>query len=142
MATNSTTLSPQDPPMEGVATTVHGKLVLSQGLTRALDPNSVGGQFVEIPAIDLTPLTKEFPTTEETEKLVQDLRDACMRVGFFVIKNHGISWDIVERAFAASKQFFALPTETKRKYHESLSATFMGYEEPYYTNVDRLKKGG
>ncbi|PYH94568.1 Clavaminate synthase-like protein [Aspergillus ellipticus CBS 707.79] len=88
------------------------------------------------------PLTVEDPDPKAMEKLVNGLRDACSRVGFFIIKNHGIDWAIVERAFAGLKEFFALPMDEKMKVHQSLSPSYMGYEEPYYTNVDRLSKGG
>ncbi|KAL2820850.1 Clavaminate synthase-like protein [Aspergillus cavernicola] len=115
-------VAPAEPPMEGIAGVIKGKLVLSQGLERTLDPTG-------------------DPKPEDMEKLVAELRDACTRVGFFVIQNHGIEWPIVERAFAGLKEFFALPMETKKKVHQSLSPSYMGYEEPYYTNVDRLKNG-
>lgn len=131
-----------EPRMEGAAGVIDGKLVLSQGISRVLNAGGVSGQFDRIPVIDLTPLVSKDATPEDMEKLVEELRDACMRVGFFVIKNHGIDWAVVERAFAGSREFFSLPLETKLKVHQSLSKSFMGYEEPYYTNVDRLKKGG
>ncbi|CAG8394421.1 unnamed protein product [Penicillium salamii] len=140
MTTPVTTLS-DEPTMEGVAGIVKGKLVLSQGLERTLDPTGVSGNFDRIPVIDLMPLTVENPEPEAMEKMVNDLRDACSRVGFFVIKNHGIDWSIVERAFAGLKEFFALPMDAKMKVHQSQSPSYMGYEEPYYTNVDRLTKG-
>lgn len=128
--------------MEGVAGVMNGKLVLSQGISRTLNDNGVGGKFDQIPVIDLAALTSNAASPAALENLIKDLRDACTRVGFFVIKNHGIDWVIVERAFAGLKEFLSLPTETKMKVHQSLSPSFMGYEEPYYTNVDRLKKGG
>lgn len=129
------------PAVEGVAGIFDGKLVLSQGITRVLD-TGIGGDFSEIPVIDLSALVSDSATDAEKAKLIEDLRDACTRVGFFVVKNHGVDWAIVDRAFAGLKEFFALPMETKMKVHQSNSASFMGYEEPYYTNVDRLKKGG
>lgn len=128
--------------MDGVAGVIDGKLVLSQGISRKLSTGGVAGNFDRIPVIDLSALTSDTATTIDMDKLIEELRDACMRTGFFVIRNHGIDWAIVERAFAGLKQFFELPMEQKMKVHQSLSPSFMGYEEPYYTNVDRLKKGG
>ena len=119
---------------------VDGKLYLSQGIVRNLAPN--GDEFDSIPVIDLSAMISPNPDPIALEQLVAEIKDACMRVGFFVIKNHGIDWRIVETTFAALEEFFGLPMETKMEYHQGKSPSFMGYEEPYYTNVDRLKKGG
>ncbi|KAL4786913.1 hypothetical protein BJX76DRAFT_354726 [Aspergillus varians] len=55
--------------------------------------------------------------------------------------NHGINWTIVETAFDALEEFFSLPLESKLKIHQSASPSYMGYEEPYYSNIDGLSKG-
>ena len=127
------------PLMEGKAGVIDGKLVLSQGITRTLGGEA--GQFKEIPVVDLSPLTSPNATVDDRDRLVKELQDACKRVGFFVIKNHGIDWQIVENAFEAQEEFFSLPMEKKMQVHQSKSPSYMGYEEPYYTNVDRLAKG-
>jgi isopenicillin N synthase-like dioxygenase len=129
--------------MEGIAGIVNGQLHLSQGITRTLAPADGNvGQFTEIPIIDLSPMTSPTATPEDKSRLTAEIRDACMRVGFFIVKNHSIDWKIVENAFDALKEFFGLPMEKKMEVHESKSDSFQGYEEPYCTNVDRLKKGG
>ena len=128
--------------MVGAAGVINGKLVLSQGISRTLGSSELGGKFETIPVIDLSPLTSPNATKEQQDRLVEELRDACLRAGFFVIKNHGIDWQIVENSFDSLREFFSLPIEKKMKVHQSLSSSFMGYEERYYTNVDRLKKGG
>ena len=127
--------------MYGTAGVVNGKLQLSQGITRNLSRGGIGGQFTEIPVIDLSPMTN-LSSPEDKAKLVADIRAACSRVGFFVIKNHGIEWKIVDDAFDGLKEFFDLPMEKKMEVHQSMSDSYQGYEQPYYTNVDRLKKGG
>ncbi|KAL4786912.1 hypothetical protein BJX76DRAFT_364737 [Aspergillus varians] len=109
-------VAPHEPPMVGVAGVIKGKLVLSQGLERTLD---LAGN----------------PKPEDMENLVADLRDACTRVGFFVIQNHGIEWSIVERAFAGLKEFFALPMETKKKV-QSLSPSYMDLRESMTTSYE------
>jgi hypothetical protein len=128
--------------MYGTAGVANGKLQLSQGITRDLSRGGIGGQFTEIPAIDLTPMTNPSSSHEDKAKLVADIRAACSRVGFFVIKNHGIEWKIVDDAFDGLKEFFDLPMEKKMEVHQSMSDSYQGYEQLYYTNVDRLKKGG
>lgn len=142
MSTETTTLSTKRKPT-GRAGIVDGKLYLSQGIVRELAPaHGNGGEFDSIPVIDLSAMVSPSPDPIDLEKLVAEIKDACMRVGFFVIKNHGIDWSIVEATFTALEEFFGLPLQTKMEYHQSKSPSFMGYEEPYYTNVDRLKKGG
>ncbi|CAG8394391.1 unnamed protein product [Penicillium salamii] len=117
-----------------------GRIVLSQGISRSVSTTK-GGKFTSIPIIDLSPLISLTATPADMEKLVTDIRDACSTVGFFVIKNHGIDWSVVEDAFDAVEEFFNLPIETKMKIRQSTSPSFMGYEEPYYTNLDGLSKG-
>ena len=129
--------------MEGIAGIVNGQLHLSQGITRTLVPADGNvGQFTQIPIIDLSPMTSPTATPEDKSRLTAEIRDACMRVGFFIVKNHGIDWKIVVNAFDALEEFFGLSMEKKMEAHESKSDSFQGYEEPYCTNVDRLKKGG
>ena len=127
--------------MHGTAGIKDGKLYLSQGVTRALGSGD-GGKFTEIPVIDLSAMINPRASEEEKNQLISSIRDACTRVGFFVIKNHGIDWDIVEDSFSALEEFFGLPMEKKMEVHQNRSPSYMGYEQPYYTNVDRLKKGG
>ncbi len=43
--------------------------------------------------------------------------DAFSRTGFAVVADHGIDDALIDRALAATKAFFALPEEVKRRYH-------------------------
>ena len=43
--------------------------------------------------------------------------DAFSRTGFAVVADHGIDPDVIERALAATRAFFALPEAVKRRYH-------------------------
>ncbi|HXZ01164.1 MAG TPA: 2-oxoglutarate and iron-dependent oxygenase domain-containing protein [Stellaceae bacterium] len=47
------------------------------------------------------------------EPLARAVREACESVGFFYIASHGVPDALVERAFAASRRFHALPLEEK-----------------------------
>jgi isopenicillin N synthase-like dioxygenase len=47
------------------------------------------------------------------EHLSRKVAHACEKVGFFHIFNHGVPDVLIERAFAASRRFFALPLEQK-----------------------------
>ena len=59
------------------------------------------------------------------EPLAARLREVCENVGFFYLDNHGIDPAIIERAFAASRRFHALPLE--RKLEVALNADNVGY---------------
>src|SRR4029077_5109369 len=52
-------------------------------------------------------------------------RDACENVGFFYALNHGVPEALIDRAFAASRQFHALPPADKLKLR--LNQNNIGY---------------
>jgi isopenicillin N synthase-like dioxygenase len=87
--------------------------------------------FDEIPMIDLS-----LPRDE----LVARLRDACTRVGFFYIKNHGIPQDTIDRVFAAAQAFFHLDEEVKRRCHFTNTKALCGYEGLQNVYTDETRK--
>jgi isopenicillin N synthase-like dioxygenase len=50
------------------------------------------------------------------EAFAQELGQSFVDYGFAIVRDHGIPQDLIDRAEALSKQFFALPDEVKRKY--------------------------
>jgi isopenicillin N synthase-like dioxygenase len=64
-----------------------------------------------IPVIDYGPYFAGVPGA--LESVAADIADACENVGFFYALNHGVSDHTIERAFAASRRFYALPLEQK-----------------------------
>lgn len=48
------------------------------------------------------------------EELALQLRVALERVGFYLIRNHGISQTLIDAVFQSASQFFALPDEEKK----------------------------
>lgn len=66
----------------------------------------------EIPIIDIGSLLggAEGAVEEVAARIV----DACHRIGFFYISNHGIAPTTIERATTAMREYFALPVATKR----------------------------
>ena len=65
--------------------------------------------FDEIPIISLSGLDTE----EGFERIAHVLVETAHRVGFFYLSDHGISTDVMDQAFAASRRFFDLPTNVK-----------------------------
>ena len=46
----------------------------------------------------------------------QELGQSFVDYGFAIVRDHGISQELIDRAEALSRQFFALPDEVKRQY--------------------------
>ena len=61
--------------------------------------------FDEIPIISLSGLD----TDAGFERIAYDLVETAHRVGFFYLSDHGISADVMDQAFEASRRFFELP---------------------------------
>ncbi|KAI5996001.1 hypothetical protein F5J12DRAFT_896347 [Pisolithus orientalis] len=115
---------------------------------------SVGGAFDSIPVVDIGCVS----TPEERAALAQQIRDACVNVGFFYISNHGIPQETIDEVFSAMKAYFSLPLETKMKvgttilapaqssphpeklYHKEV-ANFKGYTPVLDSNIDPANRG-
>jgi isopenicillin N synthase-like dioxygenase len=64
-----------------------------------------------IPVVDLAPYFAG--EAGALDRLAAEIGHACEHVGFFYIRGHGVPDSLVERAFAASRRFHALPLEEK-----------------------------
>lgn len=64
-----------------------------------------------IPVLDLGPYRARESGAEAA--LTERLRHAQQNIGFFFLKNHGLSNRLLERTFAAVEDFFALPLKSK-----------------------------
>jgi isopenicillin N synthase-like dioxygenase len=83
------------------------------------------GAFHEIPVIDFR---DAFSNDVEVKKrLAGKIYDACVRVGFFYISNHGIEDSVMKNIFSAAKDFFRLPLEDKMAIDLNKSPHFRGY---------------
>jgi isopenicillin N synthase-like dioxygenase len=67
----------------------------------------------QIPVIDFGPLFAGEPGA--LPNLANAARHACENVGFFYALNHGVPETLIERAFAASRQFHSMPLAAKLK---------------------------
>ena len=65
----------------------------------------------KIPVIDYGPYFAGEPGA--LERLAEQVRYACENVGFLYVLNHGVPQEIIDRGFAASRRFHALPLEEK-----------------------------
>jgi isopenicillin N synthase-like dioxygenase len=77
----------------------------------------------QIAVIDFGPCFAGVPGALEGTAAI--VRHACEHVGFFYALGHGVSEELIERAFAASRRFHALPLEAKLKLR--LNQNNIGY---------------
>jgi isopenicillin N synthase-like dioxygenase len=49
------------------------------------------------------------------ERIAGDIRRAVESTGFFYVRNHGISEDLIERVYHIAGRFFRLPAATKNQ---------------------------
>ncbi len=75
--------------------------------------------FDEIPVISLM-----APELE----LINAIRDACTRIGFFYIRDHGVSQPMIDRAFKYAERFFGQNAEKKEEVHIRKSRTMRGWD--------------
>jgi isopenicillin N synthase-like dioxygenase len=70
-----------------------------------------GPDVATIPLLDLGPCLAGKPGA--LEAAAAELRAALEGVGFFILVNHGVPRDLVERTFAEARRFHAQPMEAK-----------------------------
>src|SRR5262249_14426087 len=90
----------------------------------------------EIPVIDMGPVHAGGPGADR--RMAAELRHVTETVGFFYLKNHGVPQSLIDRVFAESRRFFALPLEEKRKIPRVDNA---GYVELKETKAHSVNSG-
>jgi isopenicillin N synthase-like dioxygenase len=75
----------------------------------------------QVPTLDI----RRYDT--DREAFVAELGAAYRQFGFCCISGHGIPRELIDGAYEAFERFFALPTETKMKYHVPGSGGARGY---------------
>ncbi|PFH49506.1 hypothetical protein AMATHDRAFT_147566 [Amanita thiersii Skay4041] len=74
--------------------------------------------------------------TNIRQVLAKQVRDACINVGFFYVKNHGIPEDVIGDVVEMSKRFFDLPLESKMKIENKTTGNLKGYAPLLSVNSD------
>jgi len=90
--------------------------------------------FDVVTQIDLAPLLGE--SAEAMAATAQQIRHACLEVGFFYVTGHGVDPELVARTFGAAKTFFELPQEQKEAISILNSAKMRGYTGLLEENTD------
>jgi isopenicillin N synthase-like dioxygenase len=84
------------------------------------DPEAVARA---IPVIDAAPAFAG--AAGGLEAVAAEVRHACQRIGFFYLAGHGVPQAVIDDAFAASREFHALPLEEKTRLR--LNENNIGY---------------
>ncbi|KAI9064603.1 2OG-Fe-II oxygenase [Trametes sanguinea] len=94
--------------------------------------------FEEIPIINLEAARAGSTARRQ---LADEIRDACINVGFFYVKNHCIPEEVIANAVAAAKRFFALPQPAKDALDIHKTANFKGYTALLGENTNPENRG-
>jgi len=93
-------------------------------MTSALEAARVS--VATLPIIDISGLSSA--NIADRKAVGAALRVACLDKGFFYIKNHGVSEDLISDVFSEAAAFFALPSEQKDEVNKAKSPCNRGYE--------------
>jgi isopenicillin N synthase-like dioxygenase len=86
----------------------------------------ISGTFSSIPIVDLTDATS--PSLDARKKVARQIHEACVNVGFFYIKNHGVEEDVIEGVKHEARRFFHdLAEEDKMELDITKNTEFYGY---------------
>lgn len=78
-----------------------------------------------IPTIDMSRFTHGTPT--ERDAVVRQVAETCERIGFFLIKGHGVSDDLIAQTYGSARAFFDLPKEEKLEVKRNRAEVSRGY---------------
>ena len=78
---------------------------------KALAVKDVDEATKSIPLIDVGPAFRDEPGARD--RVAAEVRRACESVGFFYLAGHGVPQGLVDGAFAASREFHAIPLPDK-----------------------------
>jgi isopenicillin N synthase-like dioxygenase len=81
--------------------------------------------FDSIPIIDIADL--DHTDLDKRVAVAAQIKDACERVGFFYVRNHGIGEKLLNEVYSAAREFFALPAEEKLIVDITKSNRHRGY---------------
>ena len=98
-----------------------------------------------IPSVDITPYLAD-PTSPAAQKVIDDIREACLSTGFFQLLGHGVSSSLQASVFKAAAKFFALPVDAKMALSAKKNSGYKGYDvmasQSYQTDMlPDLKEG-
>lgn len=82
---------------------------------------------IKLPLIDLSGYLNSN-SLEDKERVIEEVRDACQRFGFFQVKGHGVPLKMQKEFLRSLKTLFDLPKEEKLKLSFLDNPCRRGYE--------------
>jgi isopenicillin N synthase-like dioxygenase len=83
---------------------------------------------LQLPIINISALTGDQNHHEDRRSVAEQIHNACCEVGFFYITGHGVDVGLQERLERLSREFFALPLESKMEIRMALGGrAWRGY---------------
>ena len=89
--------------------------------------NMTDTQTKSVPMANNTVNIASVSLAKPLEDIADELGRSFAENGFAVIRDHGIAQELIDRADAMSKAFFALPDEVKKAYHQPGKGGSRGY---------------
>jgi isopenicillin N synthase-like dioxygenase len=78
-------------------------------------------------AIDLTDIPVLDFADHDRQRLFQEMHEACARVGFLYVRNHGVPTQAIDGIFEQAHRFFALPEAEREAIRLTDSPWYRGY---------------
>lgn len=83
--------------------------------------------FAPRPALPVLDCAAIASAESAEDPAIRALHGACIESGFFVIENHGVSNQLIDRAFDAATGFFSLSDEEKAQHQATAESGYKGY---------------
>ncbi|KAK7279061.1 hypothetical protein RJT34_24105 [Clitoria ternatea] len=93
-------------------------------------------EYANVAVIDVAALNHASPNRS---RLVQQIRDACRRLGFFQIVNHGVSGSVLDGALSVASKFFDMPTNERMKLKSNDVHKPVRYGTSLKDGIDEVK---
>ena len=88
---------------------------------------------------DALPVIDLVSSGEGVDASLARISAACRDVGFFYVVNHGVAPELIAKAFAQSRDFFALPIADKRKLAIETIGGNRGYSGLLHEALDPVR---
>ena len=99
-----------------------------------------------IPKIDISELINFGLQSNKSNKVVKEIKKACLNTGFFTIVGHGVPTHLINSILICSKKFFDLPPKKKlsiapQKWNKGNSNVYRGYFPSFVNGKEGLDIG-
>ena len=99
-----------------------------------------------VPKINISKLIINGLNSSKSNKVIKQIKKACLEVGFFTIVGHGISTKLINSTLITSKKFFNLPMYKKLKiasqrWNKKNSNIYRGYFPSFVNGKEGLDIG-